>query len=127
MMADRYQVETVQNVVEDTLLSQLSLESCAMTLSVSHESGLERPTCASRALALSEFDTFAMSADFMELGEELLGSLLDDDDLDSESEEVAFESVLRWMRQGGTAGAVRGGGLMQQCARFDSLHESGLP
>jgi hypothetical protein len=27
MMADRYQVQTVQNVVEDTLLSQLSLES----------------------------------------------------------------------------------------------------
>jgi hypothetical protein len=48
----------------------------------------------------------------MELGEKLLGSLLDDDDLDRESEEVAFKSVLRWMRQGGTAGAVRGGGLM---------------
>jgi hypothetical protein len=27
---------------------------------------------------------------FMELGEGLLGSLLDDDDLDRESEEVAF-------------------------------------
>lgn len=77
MMADQYQVETVQGVVEDTLVSQLSLDSCASILSVSYGSGLERPKkCASRALALSEFDTSSMSAGFMELGEGLLEMMM---------------------------------------------------
>ena len=115
MMADRYQVVTVQYAIEKAVLSQLTVESCASILSMSRESGLERLKCASRALALSEFDTFALSADFLELDEDLLGSLLDDNALCSESEVRVFEMVVRWMRRGGAAaGAVRGAGLLRK-------------
>ena len=113
-MADRFQVETVQNTVEHAVLSRLTVENCASVLSLTCESGLERIQCASRALALREFDAFASSAGFVKLGEELLGSLLEDDELRSESEERVFEAVLRWTTRGGAAGAARGGGLLRK-------------
>jgi hypothetical protein len=113
-MADRFQVETVQNTVEHAILSRLTVESCASVMSLTCESGLERLQCASRALALREFDAFASSAGFVELGEELLGSLLEDDELRSDSEERVFETVVRWMTRGGVAGAARGGGLLRK-------------
>ena len=113
-MANRYQVETVQNAVEHAVLSRLTVESCASVVSLTCESGLEGLQCASRALALSDFDAFASSAGFVELNEELLGSLLEDDELRSESEERVFETVVRWMTRGGAAGAVRGGGLLRK-------------
>ena len=113
-MANRYQVETVQSAVEHAVLSRLTVESCASVMSLTCESGLEGLQCASRALALSDFDAFASSAGFVELDEELLGSLLEDDELRSESEERVFETVVRWMTRGGAAGAVRGGGLLRK-------------
>jgi hypothetical protein len=114
IIADRYQVETVQDVVEKAILSHLTVENCASIVSMSCESGLEKVKCASRELALSEFDAFALSAGFMELGEDLLGTLLDDDALRSKNEESVFEMVVRWMRRGGADGAVRGVGLLRK-------------
>ena len=48
-----------------------------------------------------EFDPFAESAGFMEVSDEVLGSLLDDDGLVSESEERVLKGVVRWMTGGG--------------------------
>ena len=127
MMADRYQVETVQDAIEHAVLSQLTVETCASILSMGCESGLERLECAGRALALSDFDAFALSAGFIELSEELLGSLLDDDALQSESEERVFEMLVRWMSRGGTqaSGAVRGMGLLHKI-RFPFMTATSL-
>ena len=43
----------------------------------------------------------------MQLGEDMLGSLLDADKLRTEAEERVFEGVVRWMK-GGDSGTVRG-------------------
>lgn len=118
----------VLDAIEKAVLSQLTVETvetCASILSTSRESGLETLKCTSRALALSEFDAFASSADFLELGEDLLGSLLDDDALRSESEERVLEMVVQWMMLGGAAGAVRGAGLVRKI-RFHSWQQHTL-
>ncbi len=76
------------------MLSRLTVENCASVVLMTYESGLGRLQCASRALALREVDAFALSTGFLELGEDLVGSLLEDDALRSESEERVFEMVV---------------------------------
>ena len=109
-MADRYQVEAVHGAVEDAVMRLLTVESCGRVLACGLGSGLGRVERASRELALREFDEFARTARFMEVGEEALGSLLDDDGLVTEREERVFEAVVRWMK----GGEVRGSGLLRK-------------
>ena len=99
-MADRYQVEAVQQAVENAVVRLLTVESCGMVLACGWGSGLERVKRAGQDLALREFDEFARTAGFMEVGEEARGSLLDDDRLVTEREERVFEAVVRWIRAG---------------------------
>ena len=124
-MADRYQVEAVQCAAEDAAVSLLTVESCGRVLASSWGSGLVRAERASRGLALREFDEFAKTAGFMELGEEVLGSLLEEDGLRTEAEERVFEGVVRWMK-GGDGGAVRGEGLLRKI-RFPFMEAVYLP
>ena len=109
-MSDRYQVEAIQGALEEAVLSRLTVETCGGILAMSSGSGLERLEKASRELALRKFDLFAECSEFTDLGEALLGSLLDDDDLCSDSEERVLEALVRWMRTKG--GGVRGEGLL---------------
>ena len=111
LMADRYQVEAVQGAVEEAVVGLLTVEMCCGVLAWSSGSGLERVARASRELALREFDEFARTAGFMEVGEEVLGSLLEDDGLWTEREERVFEGVVRWMK-GGEGAEARGSGLL---------------
>jgi hypothetical protein len=113
LMADRYQVEAVQGAVEDAVLKLMTVDSCGMLLACSSGSGLVRVELASRELALREFDEFARTAGFMEVGEEVLGSLLEDDELMSGREELVFEGVVRWMK-GGNGGDIRGSELLRK-------------
>jgi hypothetical protein len=110
-MADRYQVEAVQPTLELAVVRLLTVESCGRVLELSSGSGAGRLERASREMALGAFDEFAATAGFMEVGEEALGSLLDDDELVTEKEERVLEAVVRWM-QGGDGGGVRGLGLL---------------
>jgi hypothetical protein len=112
-MADWYQVEAIQGEVEEAVMDRLSVESCGRILTTTCGSGLVRLERASRSLALSEFDQFAECAGLMEVNEEVLGSLLDDDALVSESEERVLKIVVRWMRGGGE-GVIRGEGLLRK-------------
>ncbi len=111
-MADRYQMEAIAAALEEAVLSQLTVESCGSILAMSSGSGLERLERASRELALRQFDLLAQCSEFMDLSEELLGSLLDDDDLCSESEERVLVAAVRWMRMKG--GGIRGEGLLRK-------------
>jgi hypothetical protein len=111
-MADRYQMESIQGALEEAVLNKLTVESCGGILAMSSGSGLERLERASRELALRKFDLFAQSDEYMDLGEELLGSLLEDDNLCSEREERVLEVVVRWMKVKG--GAIRGEGLLRK-------------
>ena len=81
LMADRYQVEAVQGAVEEAVVGLLTVERCGGVLAWSSGSGLERVARASREVALREFDEFARTAGFMEVGREALGSLLEDEGL----------------------------------------------
>ena len=99
-MADRYQVEAVQAAVGDAVVRLLTVASCGRVVACGLGSGLVRVERASREVALREFDEFARTAGFMEVGEEALGSLLDDDRLVTEREERVFEAVVRWIRAG---------------------------
>jgi hypothetical protein len=111
LMADRYQVEVVQGTVEKAVLRLLRVESCGMVLGRSSGSGLVHLERASRELALREFDQFTWTTGFMELEEEVLGSLLEDGGLWTEKEERVFEGVVRWMK-GGRKEELRGSGLL---------------
>ena len=111
LMADRYQVEVVQCSVEDAVLTLLTLETCGSILVSSFGSGLTRVQSESREFALRKFDDFSKSPGFMEIDEEVLGSLLDDDGLTTEKEERVFEAVVRWMK---SDGELRGKELLRK-------------
>ena len=127
LMADRYQVEAVQGAVEEAVVRLLTVESCGGVLAQSSGSGLVRIERASRELALRSFDDFARTAGFMEVGEEVLGSLLEDDGLWTDGEDLVFESVVRWMKggEGVEGGEVRGLGLLGK-VRFPLMEEGYL-
>jgi hypothetical protein len=111
-MADRYQVEVVEGVVEDAVMRLLTVENCGRVLEQSSGSGLVRMEKASRELALRRFDEFAKTEGFVEVGEEVLGSLVNDDELQTEREERVYEGVVRWMKGGG--GGERDAGLLRK-------------
>jgi hypothetical protein len=124
LMADRYQVDVVQVVVEEAVMRLLTVESCGTMLALSTGSGLLRVEGASRELARREFDDFARTEGFMKVGDEVLGSLLEDDELCTEREERVYEGVVRWIK-GGEGGAVRGLGLLRK-VRFPLMEEGYL-
>ena len=111
--ADQYQIEAIQGDVEEAVMDRLTVESCGRILMMACGSGLVRVERASRKLALREFDQFAEGAGFMDVSEEVLESLLDDDELVSESEERVLKSVVRWMKGGG-GDTMRGEGLLRK-------------
>ena len=104
-------MEAIQGDLEEAVIDRLTVESCGRILTMVFGSGLVRLERASRELALREFDQFAECAGFMDVSEEVLGSLLDDDGLVSESEERVLKGVVRWMTGGG---AMRGEGLLRK-------------
>ena len=82
LMADRYQAKAVQGSKEEAVVGLLTVERCCGVLAWSSGRRLERVARASREVALLEFHEFARTAGFMEVGEEVgeeaLGSLLED-------------------------------------------------
>ncbi len=94
-------MDAIKGELEDASMDRLTVESCGAVLAVVCGSGLVRLERTSRELAFREFDQFAESAGFMDVSEEVLGSLLDDDYLVTESEERVFKGLVRWMTRGG--------------------------
>ena len=124
-VADKYGMEEVLAAVEEAALERLTIDTCGELLAESM--GLSRVEEKSRAMALEAFGLFATTNGFLRVGEETLGSLLQDDKLCVESEEVILRAVIRWMTaapsgHGKCGAAVRGEGLLQH-VRF-SLIES---
>jgi hypothetical protein len=116
-IADRYQVEAIHGDVEEALMYRLTVESCGPILTMASGSGLVLLETASRELALREFDQFSECDGFLEVSEEVLGSLLDDDDLIAECEERVLMAVVRWIKsclKRGAGGVIRGEGLLRK-------------
>jgi hypothetical protein len=98
-LVDRYQVEAIQTNMEQAVLDRLTVENCGRIMATASGSRLVLLERASRALALRDFDQFAGSEGFVDVGEELLGSLLDYDVLISESEDQVLKEVVLWMKR----------------------------
>ena len=92
-VAERFQVEEVVCALEEAVVRQLSVETCAEVLMGSERLGLRRAEAAAERLALARFEEVAGTEGFGGLGEEAVGRLVDDDRLDAGSEEGVFECV----------------------------------
>jgi hypothetical protein len=108
--ADQYQIEAFKGNAEEDVIDRLTVESCGPILTMAGGKWLVQLKRSSRKLVLRGLDQFAVCAGFMDLSEDVLGSLLDEDGLVSESEERVLEGVVRWMERG-TGGMIRGEGL----------------
>ena len=119
-MADRYSLTSVCREVEWQAERHLTVDRAAQVLGSAICGGLAHVRVASRMQALSQFESFAATAGFMELEEEELGALLDEGCVEAEGEEQVLEAVASWMRGGGAAQQLRGEGLLWKI-RFDAM------
>ena len=80
-VADRFQVTEVVTALEEAIMRQLNVATCADVLSWCGGAWLERGEAAARKLALERFEEVAGTAGFLRLSEETVGSLLEEDGL----------------------------------------------
>ncbi len=80
-VADRFQIKEVEFFLEESMLSQLSVEHCWELLTWSGGRGMLRLEADALKMAACRFEEFARMAEFMRLGEEALSILMDDDRL----------------------------------------------
>ena len=111
-VADRLQMSEVAEELSGTICRELSVEECAEVLGASGACGLAEVEARCRRLALERFEEVAKTASFMELGEEVVGGLVDEDELVAGSEEAVLEAVVRWMKGG--AGGLRGESVLRK-------------
>jgi hypothetical protein len=112
-VADRFQISEVETQLEDVILRNLSVGVCAEVLLASTVGGLTPVEKAAHRLALERFEDVAATEAFLRIGEDVLGSILDEDDLVASCEEHVFECLLRWMK-GADGGQLRGRGLLSR-------------
>ena len=111
-VADRFQMTEVVTALEEAIIRQLSVATCADVLSWCGGAWLERGEAAARKLAVERFEEVAGTGGFLRLSEETVGRLLEEDGLGVGTEEAAFEAAVRWMRAG-DGGPWRGRGLLR--------------
>ena len=98
LLADRYEVVAVRDVLEAAAIRSLTVHSCAPLLDTrSSGASLSALSAAARAFALQHFEELAVTEGFLGLGEEALASLLEADELHASSEERVFEALVAWM------------------------------
>ena len=97
-MADRYQIEPVQVLVEEAILACISAENCGAILMEVSDSSLRNVEAKCREIASSDFYTFAKSQEgLMAVDADLLESLLEDDNLNTHDEEEVLKTLLEWI------------------------------
>ncbi len=122
-VADRFQITEVASALEDSVLKQLSVHMCGDVLNWSGNYGLRQLEAAAWKLATERFEELATTEGFMQMSEEVLGRLLDDDDLAARSEEAVWEAVAAW--RAADLGPARGRGLVGKI-RFPLMEEGYL-
>ncbi len=103
-VADRLQMAEVLAALEDAIMGEIRVGTCAEVLEGSRRLGLRRAEEAAWGMAAGKFEEVSATAGFMELDEETIGRLLDDDGLGVRREEAAFEGLVGWMKGGGGRG-----------------------
>ena len=122
-VADRLEMMEVGAALEEAIIRQLSVGVCGDVLMASCRLGLGRVEAAARELGLERFEELTATRGFMEIDEEVMGSLLEDDGLCVSKEEAAFEGLVGWMKGGG--GELRGRGLLSKI-RFGLMDQEYL-
>ena len=98
LLADRYEVVAVRDVLEAAAIRSLNIHSCPPLLDTrSSGASLSALSAAVRSFALRNFEELAGTDEFLALGEEALGSLLEADELNASAEERVFEALIAWM------------------------------
>lgn len=80
-VADRFQMTEVILALEKTVIGHLNLSMCGEVLSWNGEPGLKQSEAMARSIAVNQFVELVKTEDFMQMGEEVLGKLLEDDHL----------------------------------------------
>ena len=91
-VADRFQITEVISALEEAVISKLSLEGCGEVLTWSGGCGMRRLEAEALKMAAVRFEEFARTAEFMRIGWEVLGSMLDGDRLVARNEEAVWEA-----------------------------------
>jgi hypothetical protein len=86
-VADRFQITEVVSVVE-AIMGQLSMDTCGELWKWSGRCGLWRLEADALKMAGQGFEEFVTTAGFLRIGEDALGSLVDDDRLVARNEEA---------------------------------------
>ncbi len=109
-VADQFQMTEVILALDETVVQHLEMRMCGEVLCWSGERGLKQAETAARKLATERFEDLTNTDGFMRMGEEVLGRLLDDDELAARNEEAVWEAVAGWRRA--EEGPARGRGLV---------------
>ena len=96
-VADRFQMTEVAEVLDEIILSHLSVEVCADVLSGSSRMGLERVANKARTMAIDCFEEVSSTKGFLNIDEENLGIMIESNRLVVSKEEIVLESLVRWM------------------------------
>ena len=99
LLADRYEVVAVRDVLEAAAIRSLTVHSCAPLLDTrSSGASLSALSAAARAFALRHFEELAATDGFSGLGEKALALLVEADELHASAEEQRFfEALVAWM------------------------------
>ena len=99
-VADRLQMAEVVTALEDAMMGEMRVGTCAEVLEGSRRLGLRRAEEAAWGMAVDRFEEVGATAGFRGLDEETVGRLLEDDGLGVRREEAAFEGLVGWMKGG---------------------------
>ncbi len=116
LLANRFRINAVQEMLEAEVISRLTVASCSVVLSrklsqTTSEQGSRGVWDASLALARSDFESFASSKLFVSVPEAVLAEILQSNDLQASCEEAVFLAVAKWMKMD-QIGTLRGEDLL---------------
>jgi hypothetical protein len=97
-IADRFEITDVSLALEAVILRHLTVQNCCELLTWSSRNGLRMLQSAARCLALERFAELAGTVGFAQIDEDVLESLLCDDELVMTGEEAVFEAVVEWFK-----------------------------
>jgi WD40 repeat protein len=123
IIADRFQITEVTDVVEEAIIGFLNVGVCAELLSWSNSIGLKRLEAGAWRLALEQFEEVARTDAFLKIEEETMGYLLDEDGLVARSEEAIWEALVEWIKA--DQGKLRGHDLIHKI-RFPLMSDTYL-
>lgn len=95
--AVRLQIECLQEICEELLAVRLTAETCVGIYKLASGLGCVALTKKAWAYLLELFESVVSTQEFMKLTVEELISIINDDDLNTSSEEVVSDAVLSWI------------------------------